>query len=234
MKRNGIISSCFLAAAGLLFSSCSSLYYAPNQPVMPMVTEKGVTKIGTSFGGGNYSSAFDMNGFHSLTSHVGIYGNYSLLLLDLNEFSCFDFGAGYFAPVNSSFGFEAYGTIGYGSLSLYYYDIWSGTDQLHHGANAFRLAVTPDIFFKTPHFEAGFGCRLHYFEFDKQPVSPDFFGTTTNHLMLEPTLRMAFGWPVFKFSLQGTWTDKINSGYLNYDTYMISMGIMVTLVPKKK
>jgi hypothetical protein len=45
------------------------------------------------------------------------------------------------------------------------------------------------------------------------------------HLMLEPTLRLAFGGEKVKMTLQGTYSDKLNSGISATDNCVVSIGI---------
>jgi hypothetical protein len=222
-----------LFAALILLSSCSTLYYAPSQPVLPMVTEKKVTKIGGSIGAGENSSAYELNGFYSVSNHLGLVANLAVIELDLNELWQGDIGAGYFTPVSENWGLESYATVGYGSLRVSNYYWQTSAFDKYIAEGVLRCAVQPDVFFHTANFEAGAGFRMQFFSFDELPFDPEFVRTTKNHVMLEPTLRLAVGWPGFKLSLQGTASEKLNSGHLNYDEYMVSLGVVVMLKSKK-
>jgi hypothetical protein len=214
------------------FSSCSYMYYTPNQPNLPMVKEKGVTKVNMSVGSGEASSSFDLNGFHSVADHVGVMLNYSYLNMESNYMNVIEAGAGYFHSLGQRFGYEVYGTGGYGSLVVFYDDLLSN-DPLYVGSTSMaRFAIQPDLFYSVKNFEAGAGVRLHYFNYGAIPGFDVY--TTKEHLMAEPTLKLALGWNAFKITLQGTYTNKLNSGYLEYDTYMISMGMVLRFQAKTK
>jgi len=242
MKNNSTQIICSLAFAGLFFlSSCGTIYYAPNQPNLPMVKDKGITKVNGSIGFGELSSAFDVNVFHSVSNSVGVMGNFSSMYLDGNELNSLDLGAGYFNAFDESSGFEIYSTVGYGKLKMTDYNLF-GPDY-SSSSPVYRFSIQPDIFYAGKHFEAGFGIRLHYFSFGNTPMDYDYAYNTTynysysnayeavskNNLMFEPTIRMAFGGEKAKASLQGTYSQKINEGYLNYDPFVFSVGFSIKI-----
>jgi len=219
---------------GLFLSSCGSIYYAPNQPHMPMVKDKGVTKVNTSIGSGEVSSAFELNAFHSVSNHAGMLGNFTSMSLDGNSLNTFDFGGGYFHAIDESSGFEIYSTLGFGDLQLNEYDWWTGQTTRTGSTSVFRASLQPDIFYAGKNVEVGLGVRLHYFSFGDLPSeytynSGNYYETTPiaskKHLMLEPTLKLGFGGQKVKATIQGTYSNKINSGYLRYDNLVISIGI---------
>jgi len=221
MKPASLLACTFL----MLLSSCSYMYYAPSQPNLPMVKEKGVTKVNLAIGSGAESSSLDLNGFHSVSDHVGVLLNYSYLNMEYNYLNVIEGGVGYFHRLGERFGYEVYGTAGYGSLVVFYSDFF-GNEPLYAGsASMGRYGVQPGIFYSVKNFEAGAGMRLHYLNYSNIP-SYDLF-TTRDHVMLEPTLKLALGWSVFKLTLQGTYTEKLNSGYLDYDNCMISLGLVL-------
>ena len=217
----------------LTLSSCSSLFYAPNQPNMPMVKEEGITKVNLSMGTGDYSSIFDLNAYHSFSNHAGVMLNFSNASMEGNILTAVDAGAGYFNSLGENFGFDIYGTAGYGSLSLLYTELFTGLEVDYGSVSLGRFAVQPGIFYTSRNFEAGVGCRLHYLTYGELP---DVFSITTTreHFMLEPSLKISFGWPVVKISLQGTISEKLNSGYLDYDRYNISLGLTVRIKSKEQ
>jgi hypothetical protein len=56
---------------------------------------------------------------------------------------------------------------------------------------------------------------------------------TNEHLMLEPTLKLALGWNAVKIYLQGVYSERLNDGYLDYDRFMISAGLALKFGAKK-
>lgn len=199
-----------------------------------MVKEKGITKINGTLGFGEYSSSIDLNAFHSITNSVGLMGNYSSLYLDGNTLTAFDLGAGYFKPFDKKTGFEVYSTVGYGSLKLSSYDWWTGETYYYGSTPVFRFAIQPDVFYTGKNFEGGFGFRLHYFSYESTNLFYDYQTNASNHLMFEPTLKIAVGGEKVKFSLQGTYSTKVNEGYLSYDQFMVSVGMTFKFKSKSR
>ena len=110
MKKNTTPSIYSLAFAGLFFlSSCGTIYYAPNQPNLPMVKDRGVTKINGAVGGGELSTAFDLNVFHSVSNSVGIMGNFTSMYMPGSVINSVDLGAGYFSAFDENSGFTTEG-----------------------------------------------------------------------------------------------------------------------------
>jgi hypothetical protein len=211
----------FTGVLAFLLTGCSTLYYAPSPPHLPMVKEKGITHIDASIGAGDHSSSLELDGFHSLTNSLGLMANFSILSLEDNTLANIDFGAGYFKSLDKKFGFEIYSTLGYGNL-----EILASSQTYSDHRSIFRFGMQPDIFYATKHFEAGLGFRMLYLSYEKR--STEF--QSADNWMFEPTLKIAFGGQKFKGTLQGTYTEKINDGMLNYDHFMISLGISLMIM----
>ena len=131
MKNYTLHTATLLLSAAFLLSSCGSIYYAPSQPHLPMVNKKGVTKIETQIGIGEYSTAFFLDGFHSISNKVGVMANFSSMDLDGNSLKAFDFGGGYFKAIGPKSGFEIYSTLGFGELKLVDYDWYTGNSNYY-------------------------------------------------------------------------------------------------------
>lgn len=215
-----------LAVVLILFSSCGTIYYAPNQPNLPMIKEKGITQVAAGIAAGEYSSTIDVSAAHSITNHAGLTASFSSYYLDGNALNTIDVGAGYFLPLGEKAGFEVYPSLGYGKLKVI--DDWSG--EFNWESKMFRASVFPDVFYESEHFGAAFGLRLLYFKYESPLFS---LYSSQSNVMLEPTACITAGWQHFKFKLQGTFSSKVNSGYLDYDNAMLSFGISVKLGQKK-
>jgi hypothetical protein len=232
MKKN-LFPVC-IAGTAIVLSSCSDIYYAPNSPHLPMVKEKSVTEANVSLGAGETAGYFDLNLFHSVSHHVGLMLNYSSfanIYTEGNSQSAIDIGAGYFTPIGEKGGFEIYSTIGYGSLGLTTYDSYSFDTHPAGSLSSFRFSIQPDIFFTTKHFEAGFGVRImslsmsHPLPVYDAAYSYNGFGTSSDFLMLEPTIKLTVGGEKVKFSVQGTYSGTASNEMYDYDPYNVSLGI---------
>jgi hypothetical protein len=206
---------------------------------MPMVKDKGVTKINGGMGFGETSSAFDLNLFHSVSNSIGVMGNFSSMYLDGNALNSVDLGAGYFHPFDESSGFEIYSTVGFGDFEKTDDDYYNGQYGYSNSSTVYRLSLQPDVFYAGKHFEAAFGIRLHYFSFSSTMLDYDYNYINGNvygydaidkdHLMFEPTVKLGVGGEKGKFTVQGTYSQKMNSGYLSYDPLIISVGFSIKL-----
>ena len=181
IRLHSVYCNYCLIAIALIFTSCGSIYYAPNQPHLPMIKEKGITKVNVQLAAGEYSSTMDINAVHSVTDHLGLMGNFASYYLDGNGMNTIDVGFGYYKPVSQHAGFEIYPGIGYGKLSVI--DSWSG--EYTYEVKSFRTFIQPDIFYETEHFGAALGLRVLYFKYQSHFQS--YIGETPSNLMLEPT-----------------------------------------------
>jgi hypothetical protein len=189
-----------------------------------MVKEKGMTEFNYSVGFGSLAGTMDFNAYHSVSKHAGI-------LFNFNRFQGYDdgsgsasveVGSGYFTSLSENWGFDAYATLGYGA-----------------GKNdCIRLGIQPGIFYSRKKLEVGFGCRMMMLQYGKNPnpyYAPTFeqaSATNTDHFLVEPTLKLAVGNEKIKFTIQSTFAAKLNSGYLEYDPFVLALGVSLKLPGK--
>ena len=216
MKHFCILSA--LLSVSVLYS-CTPLY-CPTSPHLPMINEKGVTELNALIGVGEESGCIDLNLAHSVSNHAGIMLNYSGYkgLDDEEGGRNFDFGLGYYTPIEKKGGFETYAIVGYGANDAY-------------DATCLRLAVQPDIFYSGKHFEAGLGFRLQYLDYDRTFTTNSYYYSpyessqlSDNFLLMEPTLKLSVGGETVKFSIQNTFSMEVTGKALDLDPYVISFG----------
>jgi len=203
------------------FFSCTPLY-SPTSPHLPMINEKGVTEVNASIGAGEDVACVDLNLAHSVSDHAGIMINYSTFAGASDDKGCrnIDFGAGYFTPIEKKGGFETYAIIGYGANDAY-------------ETTCLRLALQPDIFYSGKHFEAAFGLRMQYLNYDRSfGAYPDDYNSPTaslqannKFLTIEPTMKLTVGGEKVKFSMQGTYSTEVTGNYMDIDPYVLSFGL---------
>jgi len=108
-----------------LLSSCSSIFYAPNMQNVPLLQKKNETRINIAGSSGLQFGAFEMQGSHSFSDHIG--GMFNFASGGTNDGYGFithgtfaEAAAGYYHPMGKYFVAEAYGGLGFGGMKNEY------------------------------------------------------------------------------------------------------------------
>lgn len=182
----------------LFFASCTTprFAYSPNAHNVPVFTQKNDSKLAAAYSTNadtresdskyhhNRANGFDVQGAYAITNHVGVQASYfsrteatystSEDYFDSSTINykrdLFEFGAGYFAPIDrrGKVHFQVFGGVGFGKFKI----AENGLDknQLYysrfHNSNITKFYIEPAIIFKSREtFAASLSTRFSIIKF---------------------------------------------------------------------
>jgi hypothetical protein len=212
-----------------LATGCTHYYYVPNIHNIPMFREKNEARISGSYGGGDESNGFELQGSWAVTNHIGLSSSFITSRSpqmqndeDWAKGSYIDLAAGYYIPFNKYGVFEVYGGFGGCSQTHNYglYDYNSGSGSLYGTGSgkaylkSRRLFIQPAVGFEFKIIEFAFSariCRLSFndvnFNLDRETNEYDFDKLTEIqnekvYYFIEPALTLRAGWKNVKIQAQ--------------------------------
>ena len=245
-------------------TSCVHVYYAPNTPNAPLLSQKGETRINALYASGGNLSSFqggEIQLAHAVSKNIGIMANglaggrtetVSSWNGNRNDHeesghgSYGEFGAGYFKGLDNRQKWiaELYGGFGFGSVKN---DYGSGD---HSTVNHSKLFLQPSVGYKIKNFEAVLVPRLSYIKWkvkdchamnnDNEYVQHDMnaIRSRPNFISFEPALLLRAGGEDFKIQGGLSFSNyRSTSHYFSdelIETLNASIGISINLKPKKK
>jgi hypothetical protein len=214
----------FIAAAIAGLSSCYTprFAYSPTAHNVPVLAEKNDSKLAVNYSTNadsrstnnqytrNRSNGIDVQGAYAITNHVGVQASYftrtertvsnqdndnyfdsSVIRYNRN---LFEFGAGYFTPIDDKgkVFFQVFGGLGFGKFKF----TDNGKDQSqsiysrHHDANIMKYYIEPSITFKPkPVIAASLSARFSIVNFKN--INTDYTIDEKKELKLDSLNRYA-------------------------------------------
>lgn len=241
----------FALFCALIFGGCAHFYYLPDNPNVPLFTEKYEFRGSLSAGGGAVSSGTDIQAAMSVTNHLAVMADfmtskyYSAHKEDKNTIrgNYFDVAAGYFKPFNDHLVFELYG--GFGSSSQHH-EYYAWPDNIYRGKSDLKYVKTflqPSIGATFNVFDVAFSSGLSSVNFNKIDYSVDETSmyheelsqleNNRKHFLIEPAITVRAGWKSFKMQFQYIISTNLTHNDLAlFEPYKISFGISVSLSKK--
>jgi hypothetical protein len=231
-----------IIAAPLLFN-CTHYYYVPNIQNVPLFREKDEFRISASYGGGDESNSFELQGAWSAGKHVGLTssflssnGHNSNNYDEWGKGSYIDLACGYYTPINEHGVFEVYGGIGAASQKHQYYQTtYSASGKASLKSN--RFFIQPAIGFEFKAFEFAFStrfCRLSFTDVDFSHSS-DLDEWEISRLQtlsddgvfyfVEPAGTVRVGWENVKIQVQVSLGSYQWSSEIPFEPYHVGLGV---------
>lgn len=192
----------------------------------------------TLFGNGNQVG---FQGAYGVTNHLALKADLGLFMpADLDNGNggsakFFEFGAGYFTPVDENWVFETYGIIGFGTMENHLPSTTSDDPNTKGdiSANVMRLGIQPNFGYKSKYFSAGISARivnLTYNSIKGDLIYNDVNQTTylndnASSFPIEPALTLRGGLEKVKLQLQMGYS--LNAGNSNFkqDKTFMTLGL---------
>jgi len=227
----------------ILLSGCSHYYYVPNIHNVPLFREKDEFRISVSYGMGDESNSFEMQGGWSAGKHLGITSSFiaakgqsSNNNDEWGKGSYIDLACGYYTPINEYGVFEVYGGIGGASQKHQYApSTYNVADKAYIKSN--RLFIQPAIGFEFKAFEFAFStrfCRLSFtdVDFNLNNDSDEWelnrLQTITNdgvYYFVEPAATVRVGWKNVKIQVQASFGSYQWSYELPFESFHMGLGV---------
>ena len=222
-----------------LFTSCSSLYYAPNPQNVPLFTEKGEGRLATSFTASEYTAGINLSGAYSFADHFGFTGNIFLVgdsdggLIPnrtMNKGHLVDAGLIYFLPFGSRFVFES--TAGFGG--------GMARNEGDYGTSTVKFTnyyIQPSLGIAGKHFDLALSTKYSVLSYNSlslttSQTSGDGYPIYEPYALLEPAITMRFGWEHVKIQTQFVRSINLSSAQLSQDYININFGLYFMLTDK--
>ncbi|MCC7028830.1 MAG: hypothetical protein IT257_00895 [Chitinophagaceae bacterium] len=226
-----------VASACCLFSACSPKYYVPNTQNVPLLTKRGELNLSAA---GN-AKQLEVQGAFALTQRIGIMANAALFIPKSENNgndghgSLGEVGAGYFLPIANHFIFEAYGLVGYGGME----NDMPGTVTAYPtttgklNANILRLALQPNIGFKSKYFHAAISSRLVSVNYSRIRGSltynnidqAAYLQSNKSLFMAEPAITLRGGLQHIKLQVQLSGSYNLTEADFLQETALLSLGL---------
>jgi hypothetical protein len=223
--------------AGLLLSSCGSVYYAPNTQNVTLFQEKGDAKLSVGISTGeDVQKAFELQSAYAITDHVGIMANFYRVKQDAGGGTLIELGGGYFQPLADKLVFETYGGISYAQ-------VFNNRDETTQLTDFTRYFVQPAIGFTTNFFDVAFSTRFavlnyHKVELQELPVTYQqglpFVHLSSNRVqfLFEPALTLRAGWKNVKVQGQVGLSKNLADDNFDMDNLNFNIGLYISLSKK--
>lgn len=239
----------------LAFSTgCTHYYYVPNIQNIPMFREKNEARLSGSYGGGDESNGFELQGSWAVTNHFGLSSSFlaskspqSYANEEWGKGSYIDAGAGFFSPINKYGVFEVYGGLGAARQTHNYTsadDYSGGTIYWRESGMAYlksrRLFVQPAIGFEFNVFEIAFSTRLSRLWFNDVDFNINSddneydFNTLTRlsdkrvYYFVEPALTLRAGWKNIKLQAQYSVGSYAYSDLIPFEAFHLALGVNIS------
>jgi len=256
-----LLISLLMITAGM--SSCAHVYYAPNTPNAPLLSEKGETRINAMYCSGGYAdyTGGELQFAHAVSKNCGIMANgffvgqteevsdwnlqYPSTHTEKGNGSYVELGGGYFAHVarNKKWIAEVYSGFGLGSVKS---DYGFGDNSK---VSVSKFFIQPSIGFKSLYFEAIIVPKFSYISWKikessvSEPSNEDkkldieTMRDKPGFASFEPALILRAGGENFKIqgglSVSSNGRRSANSPQLT-ESLNASIGISINLKPSKK
>jgi hypothetical protein len=218
----------------ILLGSCSHSYYIPPTTNVPLLKEKNELRATITAGGGSDIATTDFQAAYSITNHFAVMSNFMRASgSDDNENSsgtgnCFEIGAGYFTPIESSGLFEVYSGIGWSSQEHQYNS--GGTSDLSFRKIFFQPSIGLTFNFFDIALTSGFS-TVNFFDVNYQllPTDSNFESVSeiaekNLSLLFEPAITFRIGWKYIKFQTQLGLSHNLSHPELRFEPLKISVG----------
>ncbi len=236
----------YVLIACTLFVSCTPVFYAPNTSNVPLFQKKGEGMINAGFSGGEIVGGGEIQGAIAANDHLGIMVNTAFFSGNESEESTeegsgkgylVEGGAGYFTTLDKNVVFEAYGGVGFGSVTNNHY--YGGTSKV----GLTKLFVPPALGYTVTNVDIGVASKISavFFnvnsiegldEYDMEEIN--LLKENPTYFFWEPSIFIRFGFEAIKAQLAYTPSLKLSSKELSQDTYMINIGLSLAFHTKQQ
>lgn len=216
-----------LAAVGILFSSCKTVY-APNALNVPLFQEKGEVKATLATNNLQVAAA--------VSEHIGIMANGFVNnhansdRSFKNEGKGFEFGLGYFDHTEERVTYETYAGMGWYNVRIRESDNTKMFD-----ANATKYFVQPAIGWVSPFFEVAVSPRVSVIKYAKPDITgytlaeqkEDYYDIVDQkaHVFVEPTVILRSGYRFVKVQVQFGRSVKLSTNDIHHERSIGSLGV---------
>lgn len=223
----------------LLLSSCSPTYYVPNTSNVPLLSEKGETKISAMFGS-VLDHDYELQIAHSPVDNIGLIGNFyygSETSTGKGDGQFVELGAGYYTTLSERdyLLFETYALLGAGRVV----NSFSSSDKIGElRANAARIGIQPAIGLKIKWVEIALSGRVAFLNFfnvtgDLRNSNDDSsyverLRRNNQHILIEPGLTLRAGLKNVKLQGQYLLSYPIVGRYSRFEDMRFSVGIIAS------
>lgn len=229
----------------LLMTGCN-VAYIPNQHNVPVMQEKGDTKINLS--------TTNIQGSYAFSDKYAVMANFyfrendwessvdSMTTTTQENYTANRFlgeaGIGYYNPLSEKATFEVFTGVGLGSIDFTNSFSTLGNESSYY-ADMAKVFLQPDIGYESEYFDAIFSTRLNYVGFTNIDTSDyalsnlkrDNLYNLNKHpyFFLEPAITLRLGYRYVKLHTQAILATKLNPEEINYRSFGINMGVIVDL-----
>jgi hypothetical protein len=230
-----------LAALSLAFlAACAPKYYSSNAQNVPLLTRQGEGSASASISPD--ANRADLRGALAVGSNVALLANAALYFPRDNDTGnggsggLFEAGVGYFRPLPNNLVFETYGLLAYGGLENHFE---SANPAGKLNANLIRVAVQPNLGYKSRYFDAAVSSRLamlNYFNVEGTLVrngesQQEFLNDNRMQFLLEPAVTLRAGIDVLKAEAQLGWSVNLTDTEFPQDKNWASLGLVYYFQP---
>lgn len=215
---------------------CGPVYYVPNTQNVPVMKNKGQTNLSIGLNTSESTDGFEFQGAYGLTDKFAIQLNTDWVNSS-DETSngsghLVEFGTGYYKNLSEHFVFETYGLLGFGSLK--YEDNYDSPQEI--SAKFIRIGLQPSISYSRKYFIASLSGRianLNYNSVSGNYYDVDYLKANNSFWLIEPALTLQAGTENIKLQLQFQISENLTYPNFVQDYSVISLGLKVSLDPKK-
>nr|WP_315203010.1 hypothetical protein [uncultured Flavobacterium sp.] len=218
------------------FTRCSPVYYVPNTQNVPVMKNKGQTNIQLNINSSESTEGTELQGAYGITDEIALQLNADWVKSSESSSSgsgkFIEFGPGYYRNISKHFVFETYGLLGFGSLK--YED--SGNTLQKINASFTRFGLQPSISFSSKYFNASLSSRfakLNYNSVSGNFYDVEYLKANNSYWLIEPAITLQGGFENIKLQIQLQYSNNQTNSNFSQDYTLVSLGLKVTLNPKK-
>lgn len=229
----------FGMALGLLFTSCTAVYYVPNSQNVPMIEEKG--EIDASVAVDQRSYQIGMQGAYGVGKSTAIQVNAMVLNSpfyggDGNSYTggMIEAGVGYYKKFGNGFLFDTYLLGGYSEINNYLLNNSDGGELVVYYT---RYSIQPSLSYVfSDHFTVSGSVRAGGLVYQGVHIDNYRFRTHTNQyfedhnntfFVMEPALTLRGGFEHYKLQLQYLRSFNMTDKNFSQVPYLLTLGFNI-------
>ena len=231
------IKKLIILVVGIGFFSCNPKFYTPNTQNVPLISDKGETNL-TLSGNGNqveFQGAYGVTDNIALQVNGGLFNPSDLDNGNGGSGNFFEFGGGYFKPIDNNLVFETYAIVGLGSFENHLPSTTT-SNPLTKGdisANILRIGIQPNFGYKSNHFTAAISTRLVNLSYSdikgdlifENVNQSAYLKENSSNLLLEPALTLRGGFEKIKVQMQFGYSLNLSNSDFRQDNSFLTMGL---------
>jgi cell division protein YceG involved in septum cleavage len=226
---------------------CSYAYYRPTVMNIPNFKEKNEVLFAVNANTTSQSTGVDVQAAYAITNHLVVQGNYMSISDDVKtwgflsgsydikrSFSCGEYAAGYFTPINQTGTFSIVGGYGFGKME-------NVINQGKYSADFNKMFIQSSFGLREENIELVGSLKLSTLNYTNINHIEDSYGNEIYNALnsttpiLEGGGILRFGGKGVKLQLQATTaTSLVSKPSFEYDWLTLSAGICVQVGTKRK